>query len=297
MRPVGERGVARIHREVFVTAEIAEERVAALASHAQNIRFNVIDMVYKAQSGHISPGLGAADIMATLFFDTMHLDPQHPDMPDRDRFVLSKGHSCPVLYATLALRGYFPVEELRTLRQMGSRLQGHPVAGYLPGIEATTGSLGMGASQAVGMALEARMMKKNYNIWALLGDGETNEGLIWEAAMGAAKYQLGNLVFIVDRNGLQTDGTCDSVMPMEPLDKKFEAFNWKVIKVDGHSIPDLLDAVREAQDYKLGPVCIIAKTVKGKGVSFMENTTEWHAKAPSDEQYARAVAEVRGGIA
>jgi transketolase len=278
-----------------LTAAILEEQTIKLTNVAQDIRFNVIDMVYKAQSGHISPGLGAADIMATLFFDTMHLDPRNPGMPDRDRFVLSKGHSCPVLYATLALRGYFPVEELKTLRQMGSRLQGHPVAGYLPGIEATTGSLGMGASQALGMALEARMLHKDYNVWALLGDGELNEGLIWEAAMGAAKYKLGNLVFIVDRNGLQTDGNCEDVMPMDPIDKKFEAFNWKVIKVDGHSIPDLLAAVHEAQAYRLGPVCIIAKTTKGKGVSFMENTTEWHAKPPNEEQYARAVAEVDGG--
>lgn len=278
-----------------MTTAILEEQTVKLKNIAQDIRFNVIDMVYKAQSGHISPGLGAADIMATLFFETMNIDPLNPEMPDRDRFVLSKGHSCPVLYATLALRGYFPVEELKTLRQMGSRLQGHPVAGYLPGIEATTGSLGMGASQALGMALEARMLHKAYNVWALLGDGELNEGLIWEAAMGAAKYKLGNLVFIVDRNGLQTDGNCEDVMPMDPIDKKFEAFNWKVIKVDGHSIPDLLAAIHEAQEYRSGPVCIIAKTTKGKGVTFMENTTEWHAKPPNDEQYARAVAEVDGG--
>jgi transketolase len=281
--------------EGLLTTAILEEQTVKLTNIAQDIRFNVIDMVYKAQSGHISPGLGAADIMATLFFDTMHIDPQYPEIEDRDRFVLSKGHSCPVLYATLALRGYFPVDELKTLRQLGSRLQGHPVAGYLPGIEATTGSLGMGASQAVGMALEGRMLHKDYNIWALLGDGEINEGLIWEAAMGAAKYKLGNLVFIVDRNNLQTDGTCDVVMPMEPIDKKFEAFNWKVIKVDGHNIQDLRAAFDAAQEYKLGPVCIIAKTIKGKGVSFMENTTEWHAKPPNDEQYAQAIAEVDGG--
>jgi transketolase len=278
-----------------LTVSAPNEQVTMLANIAQDIRFNIIDMVYKAQSGHISPGLGAADIMATLFFDTMHLDPRNPMLADRDRFVLSKGHSCPVLYATLALRGYFPVEELKTLRQLGSRLQGHPVVGYLPGIEATTGSLGMGASQAVGMALEGRMLRKDYNVWALLGDGELNEGLIWEAAMGAAKYKLGNLVFIVDRNGLQTDGACESVMPMDPIDKKFEAFNWKVIKVDGHNIPDLLTAFHAAQEYRLGPVCIIAKTIKGKGVSFMENTTEWHAKPPNDEQYARAITEVDGG--
>jgi transketolase len=287
--------LADILGRITLTTAIAEDQIVKLSNIAQSIRFNVIDMVYKAQSGHISPGLGAADIMAALFFGILHLDPQNPEMADRDRFVLSKGHSCPVLYATLALRGYFPVEELKTLRQLGSRLQGHPVAGYLPGIEATTGSLGMGASQAVGMALEGKMLRKDYSVWALLGDGELNEGLIWEAAMGAGKYKLGNLVFIVDRNGLQTDGACEDVMPMDPIDKKFEAFGWKVIKVDGHNIPALLTAMNEAREYKLGPVCIIAKTIKGKGVSFMENTTEWHAKPPNDEQYARAIAEVNGG--
>ena len=272
---------------------VSEKRAVELGAIAQEIRFQIVDMVHNAQSGHISPGLGAADIMATLFFQTMHIDPRDPAMKDRDRFVLSKGHSCPVLYATLALRGYFPMEELKTLRQMGTRLQGHPVAGTVPGIEATTGSLGMGASQAVGMALEGRMLHKDYNIWALLGDGEINEGLIWEAAMAAAKYKLGNLVFIVDRNGLQTDGACEDVMPTEPIDKKFEAFNWKVMKVDGHNIPEILTTLQAAREYRNGPVCVIAKTIKGRGVSFMENTTEWHAKAPNDEQYARAVAELR----
>jgi transketolase len=279
--------------EVSLATAVSEKRAVELGAIAQEIRFQIVDMVHHAQSGHISPGLGAADIMATLFFQTMHIDPRDPAMKDRDRFVLSKGHSCPVLYATLALRGYFPMEELKTLRQMGTRLQGHPVAGTVPGIEATTGSLGMGASQAVGMALEGRMLHKDYNIWALLGDGEINEGLIWEAAMAAAKYKLGNLVFIVDRNGLQTDGACEDVMPTEPIDKKFEAFNWKVMKVDGHNIPEILTTLQAAREYRNGPVCVIAKTIKGRGVSFMENTTEWHAKAPNDEQYARAVAELR----
>jgi transketolase len=271
------------------TKELSEH----VAKVADDIRFHVIDMVYHAQSGHISPGLGSADIMATLFFAILHMDPQKPDLPERDRFILSKGHACPVLYATLALRGFFPLEELGTLRRLGSRLQGHPVAKYLPGIEATTGSLGMGASQAVGMALEGRMLGKDYKVWALLGDGELNEGLIWEAAMSAAKYKLNNLVFVVDRNGLQTDGSCDSVMPMEPIDKKFEAFNWKAFKVDGHDIPSLLKVFQSASDYRDGPVCVIAKTIKGKGVPFMEDTTEWHAKPPDDEQYAKAIAALR----
>jgi transketolase len=277
-----------------MTADVSPSLVAELAAKALDIRFNIIDMVHHAQSGHISSGLGSADIMATLFFETLRLDPTNPGMEDRDRFVLSKGHSCPVLYTSLALRGFFPMAELKTLRQMGSRLQGHPVAGTVPGIEATTGSLGMGASQALGMALEARMLHKDYTIWALLGDGEINEGIVWEAAAAAAKYKLGNLVFIVDNNGLQTDGECEAVMPMEPIDRKFEAFNWKVFKIDGHDIGQIVTTLRAARDYRAGPVCVIAKTTKGKGVGFMENTTEWHAKAPNDEQYARAVAELRG---
>lgn len=280
-----------------LTAEVVEVRVAELSARALEIRCNIIDMVHHAQSGHISPGLGAADIVATLFFDTLHLDPKNPALADRDRFVLSKGHSCPMLYAALALRGYFPMAELKTLRQIGSRLQGHPVAGLLPGVEATTGSLGMGAAQAFGMALEGRMLHKNYTIWALLGDGEINEGIVWETAAAAAKYKLGNLVFIVDRNGLQTDGPCESVMPMEPIDRKFEAFNWKVFTMDGHNIAEIVSTLKAAQAYRDGPVCVIAKTTKGKGVSFMENASEWHAKAPNDEQYAKAIAELRGGRA
>lgn len=274
-----------------------EERAVELTALAQDLRFHIIDMVFKAQSGHISPGLGAADIVTSLFFEVMNIDPKKPKMADRDRFVLSKGHSCPVLYAVLAMRGFFPVEELDTLRQLGSRLQGHPVAGYLPGVEVTSGSLGMGASQAVGIALEGRMLHREYNVFALTGDGELNEGVIWEAAMSAAKFKLGNLVFIVDRNNMQTDGNCDVVMPTEPLDKKFEAFNWKVMKMDGHNIPEVVATLEAARDYREGPVCIIAKTTKGKGVSFMENVSEWHAKAPNAEEYKLAVAEVRGGQA
>ena len=278
-------------------ATVLARRTVELDAIARDLRFHVVDMVHEAQSGHISPGLGAADIMTALFFETMRIDPKNPDMADRDRFVLSKGHSCPVLYAVLALRGYFPIEELKTLRRLGSRLQGHPVIGTVPGIDATSGSLGLGASQAVGMALEGRMQGQSYTVWALLGDGEIDEGVIWEASAAAAKYKLGNLVFIVDRNGLQTDGPCESVMPMEPIDRKFEAFNWKVLKMDGHDMADILTTLQVAREYRSGPVCVIASTVKGKGVSFMENTSEWHAKAPNDEQYARAVAELRGGRA
>ena len=263
---------------------------------AREIRIQIVDMVHEAQSGHISPGFSAADIMAALYFELMRIDPKDPLAADRDRFVLSKGHSCPVLYATLGLRGYFPVEELKTLRRLGTRLQGHPVAGYLPGVDATTGSLGMGASQALGMALDARLQGKQYDVWALLGDGELAEGIIWEAAAAAAKYKLGNLVYIVDRNGLQTDGPCETVMPMEPIDKKFEAFNWHVMKMDGHNMAEILSTLRAARDYRAGPVCVIAKTIKGKGVGFMENSLEWHSKPPNDEQFARAVNELRGGL-
>jgi len=280
-----------------LVAEKAEERIDELRGVAREIRFQIVDMVHEAQSGHISPGFSAADIMAALYFELMRIDPKNPSAPERDRFVLSKGHACPVLYATLALRGYFPVEELKTLRRLGTRLQGHPVAGYLPGVDATTGSLGMGASQSLGIALEARLTGKQYDVWALLGDGELNEGLIWETAAAAAKYKLGNLVFIVDRNGLQTDGSCEVVMPMEPIDKKFAAFNWHVLKMDGHNMPEILATLRAAREFRTGPVCVIAKTIKGKGVGFMENSLEWHSKPPNDEQYAKAVAELRGGQA
>lgn len=274
---------------------LLEQKAAALEATARQVRVRILEMVHAGQSGHPGPALSAADIVTALYFEVMNIDPANPRMVGRDRFVLSKGHSCPVQYSALAVRGYFPVEEVKTLRQMGTRLQGHPVAGLLPGIEATTGSLGLGACQAVGMALEGRMIGASYNVWALLGDGELDEGAIWETAATAAKYKLGNLVFIVDRNGLQSDGPCEKVMPMEPIDAKFEAFNWKVMKMDGHDMSQILGTLLAARDYRQGPVCIIAKTVKGKGVSFMENSHEWHAKAPNDEQFAHAVSDVMGG--
>jgi transketolase len=269
-----------------------EKNIVELEALALKLRFHVIDMVHEAQSGHISPGLSAADIMTALYFEVMNIDPKNPQWKDRDRFVLSKGHSAPVLYAVLAMRGYYPVEQLKTLRRLGSPLQGHPVAGILPGVDATTGSLGIGACQATGIALEGRMLKKDYDVWALLGDGEITEGAIWETAAAAAKYRLGNLVFIIDRNGLQTDGPSEIIMPMEPIDKKFEAFNWKVMKMDGHNMAAVVETLQAAQEYRDGPICIIAKTIKGKGVGFMEGTLEWHSKPPNDEQYAAAVVEL-----
>lgn len=270
-------------------------RATAVQAHAKEIRRAIVSMVHHAQSGHCGGSLSAADIVAALYFDIMRVDPRRPGMPDRDRFVLSKGHAGPVLYAALALRGYFPPEELMTLRQNDSRLQGHPVSSYLPGVDATTGSLGMGFAQAVGMALEARLCGSGHRVFTLLGDGELNEGVVWETCGTAAKYKLDRLIAVVDRNNLQNDGKADDVMPMEPIDRKFEAFNWRVIKIDGHDTAAVLTALEEASIPAGRPTCIIARTIKGKGVSFMEDRREWHGKPPSDDELARACKEIEGG--
>jgi len=272
-----------------------EDRYQILEKHARDIRKAIVDMVHTAQSGHCGGSLSAADIVAALYFDIMHIDPTRPDMSERDRFVLSKGHACPVWYAALALRGYFPTTELSTLRKNSSRLQGHPVSTYLPGIDATAGSLGMGFGQAVGMALDCKLRKESWKVYAIVGDGELNEGLVWEAAASSAKFGLDNLVVIVDRNNLQNDGTADAIMPMEPIDKKFEAFNWRVLKIDGHDLPQIVAALEEAGKSHGKPLCIIASTIKGKGVSFMENKREWHGKSPSDGEHAQAIREICGG--
>jgi transketolase len=272
------------------------ERVTRLESVAREMRYRIVDMVHDAESGHCGGSLSSADIVAALYFDIMKVDPARPRWKDRDRFVLSKGHACPVWYTALALRGYFPVEELRTLRRNDSRLQGHPVATYLPGIDATAGSLGVGFGQAIGMALEGKLLGADYKVWSVLGDGEINEGIVWEAASSAAKYRLDNLVAIIDRNNLQNDGTGDQIMPMEPIDGKFRAFNWEVLTMDAHDMADVLLTLRKAASLRGGkPVCIIAKSVKGKGVSFMENKREWHGKPPSDDQYRQACDEINGG--
>jgi transketolase len=274
-----------------------EERVALLKEKAKQVRFNIVDMIYTAQSGHPGGSLSATDIVTALYFDILKIDPNKPRDPDRDRFVLSKGHACPVWYSALALRGYFPVEELKTLRRFETRLQGHPVSGKLPGIDATTGSLGVGMGQAVGMALEGKMLKKNYKVWTVLGDGEIQEGLVWEAAASAAKFKLDNLVAIVDNNGLQNDGFTRDVMPMEPIDEKYRAFGWTVVRIDGHKMEEVLAALDQARVHAGGtPFCIVAKTVKGRGVGFMENVRAWHGKPPSDGEYAKAVEEIRGGL-
>jgi len=267
--------------------------ISELKEIARQIRIHVLDTVHTVQSGHIGGSFSEAEILAALYFRILRLRPEEPKWPDRDRFVLSKGHACPGLYAALALRGYFPTDTLRTLRQFGSTLQGHPVI-KTPGIDMTTGSLGMGFGIAVGMALEASRSGKSYDVYTLLGDGEINEGIVWEVAGTANKYRLGNLVALVDRNTVQNDGPCDEIMPMEPIDRKFEAFGWRVSKIDGNDVGQVVRALEEARDYREGPSCIVAYTAKGKGVSFMENDAYWHGKAPNDEQYAAARAELEG---
>ena len=272
-------------------------RAERLKRIARLMRQQVVDMVYTAQSGHIGGSLSAADFVAALYFDLMHVDPNNPHWADRDRFVLSKGHACPIWYSALALRGFLPVEELKTLRKNNSRLQGHPIASYLPGLDASTGSLGLGFAQAVGIAMEGKHLKKDYKVYAVLGDGELNEGVIWESSFAAAKYQLDNLVMIVDKNNLQLDGTTDEIMSLEPLDDKFRAFGYEVMHMDGHDMEDILLTLGKARKACSGkPQCIIAQTVKGKGVSFMEHQLDWHGKAPNDEQYQKAREELEGAI-
>ena len=271
-----------------------DERVARLKKIARLMRRNVVDMVYAAQSGHIGGALSAADFVTALYFDIMTVDPARPHWEDRDRFVLSKGHACPIWYSALALLGFFPEDELKTLRRNGSRLQGHPIAPYLPGLDASTGSLGMGFAQAVGIAMEGALLKKkNHKVYAVLGDGEINEGIVWEPALAAAKYILDTLVAIVDMNHLQLDGTVDEVMPTEPLGDKFRAFGFDVLTMDGHDMADVLTTLTKAKFARGGqPICVLAHTVKGKGVSFMEHQVDWHGKAPDDEQYRKACEEL-----
>jgi len=260
---------------------------------ANVIRQDIISMLVTAKSGHPGGSLSAADIVATLFFNEMKINPQEPNWTDRDRFVLSKGHAAPVLYSALAEKGYFPKEELQGLRQTGHMLQGHPDMKKTPGVDMSTGSLGQGLSAANGMALAGKLDGKDYRVYALLGDGEMAEGQVWEAAMAAAHYKLDNLTAILDYNGLQIDGKTESVMSSAPLAQKWQAFCWHVIEVDGHDIDALLAAFAEAKTVKGKPTMIIAKTVKGKGVSFMEDEAGWHGNAPSVEQADQALKELR----
>lgn len=273
------------------------QKADALRATAKEVRKNILSMIHTAQSGHPGGSLSAADMMTALYFSELHLDPENPGWDGRDRFVLSKGHVCPVLYTCLAMRGYFPMEALETLRLEDSILQGHPDMKRCPGVDISTGSLGQGLSVAVGMALRAKRDCMDYRVFALLGDGECNEGQIWEAVGTAFKYSLDNLVIVVDNNGLQNDNTCEVVMPPLDLAKKFEAFGCEVRTINGHDMDDILDSLQAIRADKSGkPHCIVMKTVKGKGVSFMENVVSWHGMAPNDEQYAQAMRDVEAGL-
>ena len=263
-----------------------------LEKTANEIRKSIVTAVHSAKSGHPGGSLSAADIFTYLYFEEMNIDPKNPKMADRDRVVLSKGHVAPGLYSTLAERGYFPKEDLVTLRHTGSYLQGHPDMKHIPGVDMSSGSLGQGLSAAVGMAAVAKFDKKDYRVYALCGDGEIQEGQIWEAAMWAGFKKLDNLVVIVDNNNLQIDGAIDEVCSPYPIDKKFEAFNFHVININGNDFDEIRAAFKEARETKGMPTAIIARTLKGKGVSFMENQCDWHGKAPNDEQYAVAMADL-----
>lgn len=270
-----------------------EKKLEELELKANLIRQDIIEMLVEAGSGHSAGPLGMADVFTTLYFHILRHNPKRPDWPERDRLVLSNGHICPVLYATLAHAGYFPVEELKTLRKLHSRLQGHPHRTSLPGLETTSGPLGSGLSQAIGMALAARLDHKKYHVYALTSDGEIEEGNYWEAVMFAGKNKLHNLTAIVDRNNIQIDGFTEDVMPLEPLREKFEAFNWHVLEINGHSFEAIVSAVAEAQAIFEKPTVIIAHTIPGKGVSFMENDYTWHGKPPKPEEAKEALKELR----
>ena len=264
-----------------------------LQKTANEVRKGIVTAVHSAKAGHPGGSLSAADLFTYLYFVEMNIDPKEPKKADRDRFVLSKGHTAPGLYATLANRGYFPVEDLKTLRHIGSYLQGHPDMKHIPGVDMSSGSLGQGISAAVGMALAGKMDNADYRVYTLLGDGEIQEGQVWEASMFAGHRKLDNLVVIVDNNGLQIDGKIEDVCSPYPIDKKFEAFNFHVINVeDGNDFDQLAAAFKEAKETKGMPTAIIMKTVKGKGVSYMENNAGWHGKAPNDEEYAIAMADL-----
>ena len=263
-----------------------------LQKTANEVRKGIVTAVHSAKCGHPGGSLSSADMMTYLYFEEMNIDPREPKKADRDRFVLSKGHCAPALYSAMAQRGYFPVEELTTLRKLSSRLQGHHSMNYLPGIDMSSGSLGQGISAACGMALSAKIDYKDFRVYTLLGDGETEEGQVWEAAMFAGFRKLDNLVVIVDNNGLQIDGPVDQVNSPYPIDKKFEAFNFHVIRIDAHDFDQIRDALKEARETKGMPTCIVAKTLNGKGVSFMEGQVGWHGKAPNDEEYAVAMSDL-----
>lgn len=271
-----------------------EERVENLQKKAKEIRSEIVKMIYKAQSGHPGGALSAADILTVLYFDILKIDATQPKLISRDRFILSKGHACPVWYVCLAKKGFFPVQELSKLRAIGGILQGHPDMKKVPGLDMTTGSLGQGLSAGVGMALGAKLLNLSFKTYVLLGDGELNEGQIWEAGMSAHKFNLNNLIAIIDYNNLQLDGYCHDVMPIEPLKDKWISFGWMVKEIDGHNISEILSVLEKLKEDQRKPTVVIAHTIKGKGVSFMENKAEWHGKAPNEEEFQLAMQELEG---
>ena len=274
-----------------------EEKIAMLKERAKQLRKTAVTMIYEAQSGHPGGSLSAADMVAALYFSEMHIDPQNPNWADRDRFVLSKGHVCPILYSALGILGYFPESVLHTLRQEGSMLQGHPSMVKCPGIDISTGSLGQGAACAVGMALAGKRDGKDYRVFTMVGDGEINEGIVWEAMMCANKYKLDNYIMLFDNNGLQLDGTTDQIMPGLDMSKKAADLGFDVYEIDGHDMAQILDTFDKIRAAKNGkPKFINAHTVKGKGVDYMENSLDWHGKAPNKEQYESAMEQLERGI-
>jgi len=273
-----------------------QAKIAELQKKATQIRLDILEEVFSASSGHPGGSMSIAEILAFLYFHEMRIDPKNPKWEDRDRFVLSKGHTAPGLYAALAERGFFPTEDLKTFRHIDSYLQGHPDMKGVPGVDMSSGSLGLGVSTACGMALSAKVYNKDYRVYTVLGDGELAEGQVWEAAMFAAHYKLDNLTAFVDFNGLQIDGKITDVMNSTPIDEKYKAFGWHVIVIDGHDLEQIEKAVEEAKATKGKPTMILCKTTKGKGVSFMENQAGWHGKAPNAEQYEQAVAELKAQL-
>lgn len=271
---------------------MGNEKILELKKIATDIRLGAVTAVFNAKSGHPGGALSSADILACLYFDELNVDADNPKAQNRDRFVLSKGHSCPGLYAALALKGFFPYDELKSFRHTGALLQGHPDMKAISGVDMSAGSLGQGFSCACGMALAAKLNNESYRTYTLVGDGESQEGQVWEAIMFAAHYKLDNLCMIIDNNGLQIDGRVSDVMNVMPYESKLEAFGWNVITIDGHNIAEILDAFKKAKEVKGKPTAIVAKTIKGKGVSFMEDQASWHGKAPNEEQYNIAISEL-----
>ena len=273
--------------------KLHDQKLKYLEELANKIRETTIETLLEAGSGHSAGPLGMADIFTALYFHILHHNPKKPDWPERDRLILSNGHICPIRYVTMAYAGYFPFMELKTLRKINSRLQGHPHRTSLPGLETTSGPLGSGISQAIGIALAAKLDNKKYRIYCLTSDGEHQEGNLWEAVMFAGKNKLSNLTVVIDRNNIQIDGTTETIMPLEPLKEKYEAFNWNVLEINGHNIRDFVDAVNEAKAIHEKPTVIIAHTIPGRGVSFMENDFRWHGKPPNKEEAKVALAELR----